>query len=196
MDILTVGFITAIILLTISKLLFNLYIYKNSIYEVIYSGFTEYRVRKRSIEGMSESYILTKEFGTNRIVYYMIEKRYFKQSVFVVIILTSGCYVIVVEESQKEGAGCEIKANNKQSIICDLKNISHNLLSFPIITITVLSDTNEIKNKDNKNEITIRKKYLFRTLKKLHDKSKIVLTEENINSIFMTLTHDIIKDYK
>lgn len=196
MDILTIGFITVIILFTICKFLFNLHMYRNSIYEVLYSGFTEYRMRKKSIEGMSESCILTEEFGPNRIIYHVIEKKYSMPAAFVTIFLTSGCYVIDVEKNQNGDIFCDAKVFKEQNIVRRLEETIYNSLTFPITSITVLPDTCEIKRKDSKNKITVRRKALFNTLKKLHNKSETVLTAKDINGIFMTLTHDTIEEEK
>ncbi len=196
MDILTIGFVTVIILFTVCKFLFDRHIYRNSIYQVLYSGFTEYRMRKKSIEGMSESCILTEEFGPHRMLYHVIEKKHAMPCAFVTIFLTSGCYILSIDKNQNEKAFDEAKAFKEQNIIGQLEKTVYNTLKFPITMMRVLPDTYEIKKKDSKKEWTIRRKDLFHFLKKLHSKSETVLSPNDINGIFMTLAHDTMEEEK
>lgn len=198
MDILTIGFITVVILFMTCKFLFDLHMYRNSIYKVLYSGFTEYRMRKKSIEGMSQSYVLTEECGPNRMIYYVMEREHSVPSSFITIFLTSGCYLVSVKHNKNSDSFLEAKEFEQQNIMSQLENTVYNSLKFPTTIIKVLTDSCETNKKDagKKNKLTIRREELLNTIKALHSRSEKVLTANDINGIFMTLAHDTIENEK
>jgi len=198
MDILTIGFITVVVFFMALKVLFEWRMYRNSIYQVLYSGFIEYRMRKKSIEGMSQSYALKEEFGPHRIIYYIIDKGNTSASAFVIIFLTSGCYLISIKKDVKSDMFLEAKEFQKQNITGKLKDTVYKSLEFPTTIITVLPDSYKggIQDANVKNELTVHRKELLGTIKELYRKSEKVLTSNDINGIFRALANDAIEDEK
>ena len=101
MDVFTWGFVAVILLLAAAKFLFDWRMYKNSVYPVFYAGYTEYRMRKKSVEGMSESYALKDDLGAHRLLYHALRDTSRSPNAFVTLFLTDGIYVCGVVTGQK-----------------------------------------------------------------------------------------------
>jgi hypothetical protein len=199
MDVITIGFISIVVIYMIGKFFFNLRMYRNSIYEVLYSGFTEYRMRMKSVEEMSESCVLTEKCGPNRIIYYVIEKEHSVPTAFVTIFLTSGCYILALKKkNENTDSFFEAKEFEKQNIASKLEDTVYKALEFPTTIITVLPDDSKAGNTEvgKKNKQIVRRKVLIDTIKALHDKAEKVLTANDVNGMFMTLAHDTIENEK
>ena len=197
MEILTIGFITIIIIFMLLKFLFELYMYKNSVYEVLYSSFTEYRMRKKSIEGISESYQLKELFGPHRILYHIDEKGYGKRAAYATVFLTSGCYTIAVNNETKS-VFSEVKTFMKQNIYDPLKSTVYQSLSFQTF-IFVISSNNSLDNAANFEKtkgFIIERKELISKIKELHNLKKNNLSRNDIDGIFYTLAQDSIESEK
>lgn len=199
MDIFTIGFFAVFILFMAAKYSFGFYMYRKSIYKVLYSGFTEYRMRRKSIEGMSQSYVLKEEFGPNRIIYHVVDSKGAEPSAFVTVFLTSGCYIIKVLKKNEHKKSESDTVEFKQSFILNkLNGTIYQSLRLPVYIIQVLPDLKNGKgrNQVNKTARTVPRSELLSILKELHAKSAKVLTEIDLNGIFMTLAHDAIENEK
>lgn len=193
MDQLTLGFITIIILFMVIKLLVERYLYKSSVYEVLYSGFTEYRMRRKSIEGMSESFTLKEGFGPHRILYHVQGKGMNDRRAYVTLFLPSGCYVIVVRKDGKI-SGTEVKTFIQENLLDPLKDtVFHSLSLKPKV---ILLQTGPGAEKSTTGEEpkgrALRKKDLLRKLKDLHASSDAHLTKAEIDGIYYSLAQESI----
>jgi hypothetical protein len=103
MDWLTWGLVFVLIVFFTARWVIEYRIYKNSVYKVIYENFTEYRIRKKSIEGMSESNVIKKMFGSGRLVYQVLDQRNLNPASFVVMILPGGFQIFGIAGKNKVG---------------------------------------------------------------------------------------------
>jgi hypothetical protein len=197
MEILTIGFITVIIIFMLFKFIFELYMYKNSVYEVLYSSFTEYRMRKKSIEGFSESYLLKEVFGPHRILYHIDEKGHGTRAAYATVFLTSGCYTIAVNNKTKK-VFSEVKAFMKQSIYDPLKNTVYHALSFQTFIFVIRSNNSmdNASNAEKSKEFIIERKDLISKIKELHNQKKNHMSRIDIDGIFYTIAQDSIESEK
>lgn len=189
MDQLTLGFITIIILFMVVKLLVERYLYKSSVYEVLYSGFTEYRMRKKSIEGMSESFALKEGFGPHRILYHVQGKG----RAYATLFLPSGCYVIVVRKDGKT-SGTEVKTFIQENLLDPLKDTVFQSLSLKpkVIFLQTGPGTEKRTNGEEPKGRALRKKDLLRKLKELHALSTAHLSKAEIDGIYYSLAQESI----
>jgi len=197
MEILTIGFVTIIIIFMLLKFLFELYMFKNSVYEVLYSSFTEYRMRKKSIEGISESFQLKEAFGPHRILYHIDEKGHGTRAAYATVFLTSGCYTIAVNNETKK-VFSEVKAFMKQNIYDPLKNTVYDSLPFQS-SIFVISSNHAVDNAasaDKTKGFIVRREDLTSKIKELHNQRKNHLSRIDIDGIFYTLAQDSIESEK
>jgi len=197
MEILTIGFITVIIIFMLFKFLFELYMYKNSVYEVLYSSFTEYRMRKKSIEGISESYRLKEVFGPHRILYHINEKGHGTRAAYATVFLTSGCYTIAVNNNTKN-VFSEVKAFMKENIYDPLKSTVYQSLPFQTF-IFVISSNQSLDNSANfeKNKgFIVGREDLMGRIKELHNQKKNHMSRIDIDGIFYTIAQDRIESEK
>lgn len=197
MEILTIGFVTVIIIFMLLKFLFELYMYKNSVYEVLYSSFTEYRMRRKSIEGISESYQLKEVFGPHRILYHIDEKDYGKRAAYATVFLTSGCYTIAVNNETKN-VYSEVKNFMKLNIYDQLKNTVYQSLSLQtfIFVISPNHSKDNAANGEKAKGFIVGRKDLISKIKELHDQKKNNLSRTDIDGIFYTLAQDSIDSEK
>lgn len=197
MEILTIGFISIIIIFMLFKFLFELYMYRNSVYEVLYSSFTEYRMRKKSIEGISESYLLKEAFGPHRIVYHIDEKGYGTRAAYATVFLTSGCYTIAVNNETKNVIS-EVKTFMKQNIFELLKGTVYHSLSIQTF-IFIISSNNSMDNAANGEKtkgFIVERKDLISKIKEVHNDKKNNLSRIDIDGIFYTIAQDSIESEK
>jgi len=197
MEILTIGFVTIIIVFMLLKFLFELCMYKNSVYEVLYSSFTEYRMRKKSIEGISESYQLKEVFGPHRILYHIDEKGHGTRAAYATVFLTSGCYTIAVNNETKN-VFSEVKAFMKQNIYDPLKStVYHSLpLQTFIFVISTNNSSDHTANFEKTKGFIVGRKDLISKIKELHNQKKSNLSKIDIDGIFYTLAQDSIESEK
>lgn len=199
MDIFTIGFLAVVILYMILKYLYGFYMFRNSIYKVLYSGFTEYRMRRKSIEGMSESYVLKKQFGINRIIYHILAKKSSVPSAFVTIFLTSGCYIInMLKGHENENLSVDAEKFKQNYIMNQINESVYKSMTIPMTMMTVLPDHYDMAPKlvGKKDKLTIRRKELIDTLIGIHEKSEKIITSKDVYGIFMVLAHDSIESEK
>lgn len=193
MDTLTIGFILAVVIFMLIKLLFELYMYKNSMYEILYSSFTEYRMRKKSIEGMSESYLLKEVFGPHRILYHILQQGHSAGRAFATVILTSGCYTIAVN-SERKNIMVEVKSFMRQHITDQLKNTVYQSVSFQSDIFVIRSNgakDSAVDGEKSKGHL-ISRKDLLGEMEKRHHLKKHSLSKVDIDGIFYTLAQDSI----
>ncbi len=195
MDTFTIGFLAVVILFMAGKFLFGFYMYRKSIYKVLYSGFTEYRMRRKSIEGMSESYVLKEQFGPGRMIYHVLEKKDSMPSAYIAIFLTSGGYIVkVLKENKNTNLLIEAEEFKQKYIMKKLSVFKS--LHLPTAIIAVLPDSIEEARiyPGKKDILTVQRKELLNTIKELHEKSAKILTADEVYGIFMALAHDAIEN--
>ncbi|MGB4588573.1 MAG: hypothetical protein WBI17_04980 [Clostridiaceae bacterium] len=196
MDILTIGFIIVLIIFMLVKFLFELYMYKNSVYEVLYSSFTEYRMRKKSIEGMSESYQLKEVFGPHRILYHINEKGNGARSAYATVFLTSGCYTIAVNNETKN-VFSEVKKFMNLNIEDQLKNTVYHSLSLQTNIFVISSNHPKLNATGEKTKgFVIERNELISKITEIHHQKKSNLSKIDIDGIFYTLAEDSIESEK
>lgn len=95
MDEIYIGLAVVVVVVLTIKTMNTYHNYKNTIYPQVYSGFIEFLYRKASEKRLSSSSWLESKFGFHRILYYVDESNHKRfKKLFVIIILSSGIYVI------------------------------------------------------------------------------------------------------
>lgn len=95
MDEIYIGLAIVVIVVLTIKTINTYHNYKITLYPEIYSGFIEFLYRKASEKRLSTSSWLEQNFGAHRLIYYAdktSQKRF--QKFFIILIMTSGIYVI------------------------------------------------------------------------------------------------------
>lgn len=197
MDQLTIGFITIIIVFMTMKFFVERYLYKRSIYEAFYSGFTEYRMRKKSIEGMSESYTLKELFGAHRILYQV--KRNAKNDVYAyaTLFLSSGCYVTVVRKNGKV-SGSEVRSFIMENLSGPLKGTAFNSIAVKpkVLVLRTEVDAKKASFKEGQNSPHVSKKNLLQKIKEMHDTASSQLSKAEIDGMFYSIAQASIDEEK
>lgn len=191
MDWFTWGFVALILVFMIAKLLFEHRMYKNSVYKVIYGTFTEYRMRKKSIERMSESYDFQRELGPHRIIYSVVDEKVYNPASFVTVFLESGCYIFgVCSKMPGDNAITTCKMFYTQNIEAKLKGSVYDPRKLPVTYLLVVPDSlKEVPKRKN----LIRREQLFTQLKELHSAASPVYSGEDVEHLFKLVAADVLK---
>ncbi len=183
-------------------------LFKASFYTEIYSGFFEYNLRRKSLKRLATSNWLHSQFGEHRIFFQMAQsKKGDSPQAYLLIVLQSGVYTILC----KNYVGKFIEKNKKfevKSQTIDKKtkvvNKSIRKVSDPIVeieefnqrwkkfsntnynehNIVVFSDECEIVLEEEKKYPFINRNKLFDTIKKMHEQSKEVMSDDEIVALY------------
>ncbi len=196
------------------------YIFRRSIYKEIYSNYVEYAMRKRSMARLSESYFLESRLGKHKIYYQLASARGEKvPQAYVVLILSSGIYLLdikrqigdieanvrgdfkyetVIPGNKKEKPRIEIKMmkNPMDEVRYFQKKIFQKLhgeevKAFPIV---VFPDSSTLSWKEEQKEIpVIHRKEVYSTVKMLHENNPQVLSEEEIDRIYLAMASEVLE---
>ncbi len=190
--------------------------YRRSIQTEIYSNFVEYQMRKRDLVKLSESYYFKSRFGKHRIVYQIAQpKKNQTPQAYIILILASGLYILNIKNqngkivAKKRGDFKYFsKVSQKEEKLVLLKNPLDEIKFFekklrnkfpgidcPITNIVIFPEHCQLLwdgEIDDKIPI-LKRKQLFGVIKQYVEKSPVVLTEGQIDSIFHTLVDDAIE---
>jgi hypothetical protein len=196
------------------------YIFRRSIYKEIYSNYLEYAMRKKSMAKLSESYFLESRLGKHKICYQLASVRGEKiPQAYVVLILSSGIYLLdikrqtgdieanirgdfkyeeVITGKKKEKPRIEIKMmkNPMDEVRYFQKKIFQKLhgekvTAFPIV---VFPDSSTLTWKEEEKEIpVIHRKDVYSTVKILHDSHPQILSEEEIEKIYLAMASEVLE---
>ena len=200
MDLLTYGFLSIVIIIMVTKWLFEWKMYKNSVYGILYSTFTEYRMRKKTVIGMSESMKLNELFGSSRIIYHVLDSKQNKLTSFVTIFLSSGCYVIGISMKNMVDKN-SVKIVEKflhENIMDKLDKTIYMEQEIPTHIILLVSDNELYGNNQEQIGSThiIKRSEVIENIKEIHNASKSVLTQEDISHIFQLVAQEALKTEK
>lgn len=200
--------------------IYSWYLYHNSIQKVIYSNFGEYFLRKRSIKGLSESYYFKSRFGEHRIYYQLAkDNRQNKPQAFLMIILSSGLYLINVKtqgghiiakltgDYKSEVTEINKKTKSSSIRIVPFKNPKEELSQckkmlegklgschIPIHLITVFPDKSSISWDGKKENIpVVQRKELFGAIDRLHKENPKNMTADQIQAVYRSVAADSIE---
>lgn len=191
MDWLTWGFVAVVLIFMAAKLLFERKMYKNSVYKVIYATFTEYRMRKKSIERMAESYQFQEKLGAHKIIFSVVDEKTYNPASFVTVLLESGCYIFgVCAKAPGDNAVTTCKMFYAQNIEAKLKGTVYDPKKLPVTYRLVVPDsmTDAPKRKN-----VIRREQLFEELQALHGAAKPVYSAEDVEHLFKIIAADVLK---
>jgi len=192
MDLLTYGFLSIVIISMATKWLFEWKMYRNSVYGVLYGTFTEYRMRKKTVIGMSESLKLCELFGPAKIIYHVLDSKQYKLTSFVTIFLNSGCYVIGISMKNMDNIKSVKTAEKflRENIMNKLDKTIYLEQEIPTHIMLVVSDD------ETGSSHIVKRCDLIETIKKIHDESKSALTQEDITHIFHLVAKEALKAEK
>lgn len=182
MDLFTWGFVAVILVIVGGKWLFERKMYKNSVYKVLYSSFTEYRIRKKTVEGMSESYVLRDTFGGGRMIYQVLNDRQCNPSSFVTIFLESGCYVFGVSVTDKPAKDSLkiCKSFFDQNIKKKLADSVYEKKEYPVHFYVVIPDKSSFKEAAH----VVKRQNILSVLQNEHTSGEKVFSQEDVKHLF------------
>ena len=195
------------------------YMFRRSIYKEIYSNYLEYVMRKKSLSRLSESYFLDSRLGKHRIYYQLAAAKGEKTpQAYVVLILTSGLYLMdikkqtgEIEASAKGDFKYEIvvkqRDQNPKVEVKMMKNPMDEVRYFqkklfqklrgeevPAFPVVVFPDASTLHWEEKWEGMPIiHRKEVYQTVKNLHEKHKKVLSEEDIDRIYLTLAGELLE---
>lgn len=215
------GFIIVLGMVLLIKTIYGVYVYRNSIYTAIYSNYIEYLLRRKSIKRLSESYYFKSRFGVHRIFYQVASNKSERTpQAYVLTILTSGLYIAniktqggkvlakvkgdfknIVIDKAKKGQKPEKRVftikNPLDEVLYFQNRIEEKLKSFniPIHRLVVFPDQANIiwEDENQRDEIVLQRKELFDTINKIHEKSSDIISENQIDAIYMTLAAEALE---
>ncbi len=187
----TWGFVAMILVFMVIKVLYQRKMYKDSVYRVIYSAFTEYRVRRKSIEGMSESYLFRDTFGPHRIIYSVVDSKKYHPFSFITVFLNTGCYVFGVctkTPDEKSLSVCwEFYEKNIQK---KLKDTVYDPGKLPVTCKLIVPDAmTQVPEKD----YIIRRSGLVECLRTLQSQRKAQYSAEDVEHLFKIVAAEVLK---
>jgi|GEM_PF-3344583 len=192
MDWLTWGLVFVLIVFFTARWVIEYRIYKNSVYKVLYENFTEYRIRKKSIEGMSESNVIKKMFGSGRLVYQVLDQRNLNPASFVVMILPGGFQIFGIAGKNKVGRDAlkicgKFYAENVEKKLAQSVYAGKNI---PVSCRMVLSDQENAALPKN----YVKRSGLLAEAKKTDEQNGKVLTAEDMEHIFRIIAKDALTE--
>ncbi len=193
----TLGFLGIVVFSMLTKWMMEWKIYKKSIYSLIYSNFTEFRMKRKSINKMSESMKLNEIFGTARLLYHVLKNRKYKPYSYVTILLESGFYVIGISQSSKISNGLFHNINSfvKENITIQLKNTIYENKSVPVHILLLTSESKQIASKAVLIERNIVNRVnLLDVIYNIHNITNKTLTKEDINHIYQILAKEALNE--
>lgn len=192
MDLFTWGFISIVLIFMGAKVFYEFRMYKNSVYKMIYSSFIEYRSRRKSIEGMSESYNFRDAFGPHRIIFSALEDQKISPASFMTVFLTSGCYVFGI--CTKEPAANSIARTKEffsENVQKKLEGTVYDSEKVPVTFRLLLPDS--LPGKISRDKGVIRRQELMEELTRLHKEAPAVWSAEDVDHLFRTIAAQALK---
>lgn len=199
MESLTLGFVTVVICGMIAKYIMQYKIYKSSIYSVLYGTFTEFRIRKKSIDKMSESIKINEKFGKAKIIYKVLDNKNYKPDSYVILILQSGFYIIGISRTDKinkiffdtinQFANQHIK-DMLVGTVYENENLTMQMLLLTPENVCLKN------NKLPKQYYIVNRKNLIENISIIDKQYSGNMTTEDINHIYQILARDMLEDEK
>ena len=192
MDLFTWGFISIVLIFMGVKVFYEYRMYKNSVYKMIYSSFIEYRSRRKSIEGMSESYSFRETFGPHRIIFSALEDQKVNPASFMTVFLTSGCYVFgVCNKAPAASSMAHTKEFFAENVQKKLEGTVYGSGKIPVTYRLLLPDS--LPGKLPRDKGVIRRQELMEELTRLHKQAPAAWSGEDVDHLFRTTAAQALK---
>ena len=187
MDPIALGFVGVVATIMIAKWLFEFKMFRNSIYKMLYSGYTEYRMRKKSVSRMSESVAMNEQFGDCRLIFQVLPSDYVPAS-FVTVILRSGCYVFGITGgvAPRKDSLQVCRRFFQENIARKLEDTPYQGRKLPVAYAIVVPDSSNI----TKTEYIIKRSDMITWLKQRDSACEKVLSAEDVQHIFSVLVKE------
>lgn len=216
MEDIIIGLSLTAITILLYKWIYGWYIYKRSVYKVIYSSYLEFYFKKSKIKKLSESSVFADDFGKHRILFQLFSTKAQKMpQPYIIIILSSGMYLLKVSNAQGEVYGEKTgpwinvvsldKKHQDKRVNQKLTNPNFELQQFnqkvqekiskintQVYKIVVFPDQSTLKLKSEKiGEITaIYRSKLCKTLMDIHKSKDKELDEWEIDALWQMVAKD------
>lgn len=200
------------------------YIFRRSIYKEIYSNYLEYVMRKKSLAKLSESYYFDSRFGKHRIFYQLAAAKGEKETqAYVIILLTSGMYILDIKKQTgdieavvqgdfkyqvigkaKKGEKPKAQVKILRNPISEIKYFQKQILrkldkDVEVHPVVVFPDASTLIWKDGESPVSvdvIHRKQVYQKMKEIHEKNTDVLSESEIEGIYLALAGDVLEAEK
>lgn len=181
MDPLAIGFVGVVAAIMTAKWLLEFKMYRSSVYKMLYSGFTEYRMRRKSVRRMSESAAMHEQFGDCRMIFQVLSSDCVPAS-FVTVILCSGCYVLGVagSASPRKDSLQVCRRFFQENITEKLGGTPYQGRKLPVAYAVVVPDSSNIAQTEH----IVKRSNMIEWLKQLDSTREKVLSAEDVQHIF------------
>lgn len=182
-------------------------LFKASFYTEIYSGFFEYNLKRKSLAKLSVSNWLNSQFKEHRIFFQMAKSKDNQPQAYILIILSSGVYVILcknyigkfIEKDNKYEVKTQVVDKKTKVVHKNVRKVSNPInevmefnqrlkkhigVDYKEHNIVAFMDVCELKLDSDKEIPFIHRKELFNTIKKIHESSDIVMQDDEIVSLY------------
>lgn len=187
MDPLAIGFAGVVATIMIAKWLLEFKMYRSSVYKMLYSGYTEYRMRRKSVRRMSESVAMQEQFGDCRLIFQVLRSDYVPAS-FVTVILRSGCYVFGVTGSVPPRKDSLQVCHRffQENIAKKLAGTPYQSEALPVAYTVVVPDSSNIAQTG----AIVKRGEMIEWLKQLDSAREKVLSAEDVQHIFSVVAKE------
>ncbi len=187
MDPFALGFVGVVAVIMAAKWLFEFKMYRSSVYKMLYSGYTEYRMRRKSVLRMSESVAMQARFGDCRLIFQVLPSDCVPTS-FVTVILRSGCYVFGVtgNASPQRNSLQVCRRFFQENIAKKLADTRYRGEALPVAYALVVADSSNIAQ----TEYIVKRGDMITWLGRLDSFREKVLSAEDVQHIFSVVAKE------